>query len=314
MRPPRSKLPDLKKSLSDPTPDAVLAEMRRATRAEPPKPEPAAPEPVLRMGSAIHWAVGVLLVAEILLLALDYALTRGDITYTLDTRLLFALGEEVSVPTWFNATQTGFVGAVALGILFARRFQGARRREVVAWAILAAFFLFMAADDAARIHERVGSAIGDVAIGNGIIDGGGLRSYYWITFLGPIFVALGIFMVAFLWRAFGRYRLRRYLLLGPGLYAAAIGLDFAEGLGGVHEWIAERYDVALRDVEHYFIATEEYIEMVGSTVILFAFLMYLAHATHGLRVTLSLDGDEDGDEVSAAPSEAMVSAAVPDAR
>ena len=240
------------------------------------------------MDSVVKRLIGALVIIEIGLVALDYAFVRSEISYDLDTRLLFSLGDEVSIPTWFNVTQTGVAGLVVLGIFFVRRFQAARRPELVAWAVLAAFFVFMAVDDAARFHERVGSAIGDVAIGNGLISGDGIRSYYWITFLGPVFTAAGLFMVIFLWRAFGPYRLRRYLLFGPALYAVAIGLDFIEGLGGAHESIARRLQLSVGEVAHFLVVTEEYLEMVGTTVILFAFLTYLAHTASGMQLKLTL--------------------------
>lgn len=279
--------PDLRQSLAEPALDRAIAAGRPRERSATAVSDVAPLEPTLRLGSVIKRLIGALILIEVALVALDYSLARQPIAYDLDTRLLFALREEVSIPTWFNATQTGLVGFTAIGILLARRYQGARRLELIAWASVASFFVFMAVDDAARVHERVGSAIGDVAIGNGLISGEGIRSYYWITFLGPLFAAFGVFMVAFLWRAFGRYGLRSYLLFGPALYAAAIGLDFIEGLGGIHESIAGRFDLSLTEVIHFFLATEEYLEMVGTTVMLFAFLTYMAHTVSGMSLRLA---------------------------
>ncbi len=71
----------------------------------------------------------------------------------------------------------------------------------IAWAILASFFTFMAADDGAAIHERLGSTFELMAKSANTETGNTLLAYFpsyaWQIVVLPFYAAMGLFMLLF---------------------------------------------------------------------------------------------------------------------
>jgi hypothetical protein len=87
----------------------------------------------------------------------------------------------------------------------------------------------------------------------------------------------GVFMVIFFWRQF-RHPLRFSLVMsGLALIAAAVGLDFIEGLGRAHSWnlhvsLEHAWSLDTHTVRHFSKSIEEFLEMLGTTLIWVAVL------------------------------------------
>jgi hypothetical protein len=249
---------------------------------------------------------GVCLGAELLFLVLDYFVNYSRGAAVASVRGLANIAREDSISSWFGTAQTWMIG-LTLALIWwtvrAARPAGAGAWRSRGWLFLAVFFCYMSADDGSRIHERIGTAFKVVALDPGEGDKGAILqlfpSYSWQILFLPIFAAVGLFVIFFLWREL-RDRLSWLFVAGAmACLAAAVGLDFIEGLSGDHPWnlytaIAERYDLEAftqarfsRDAEeavgHFAKAIEEFLEMFANTVLWVVFLRQLTRSTSALR-------------------------------
>jgi hypothetical protein len=169
------------------------------------------------------------------------------------------------------------------------RSQGAWTRR--GWVLLAVFFTYLAVDDGAKIHERVGTAIDDLA---GSYDATAssespprFRSYTWQVVFVPLFGAVGLFALLFLWKQLKTPALRALLIIGLGCFVVAVGLDYIEGLENGYDGVAERFDIDDDAVTHFAKALEEWIEMLGTTCLLIGFLTHFMRASPLVSIRFS---------------------------
>jgi hypothetical protein len=115
-------------------------------------------------------------------------------------------------------------------------------------------------------------------------------SYTWQMVFGPFFMAIGIFIIWFLWKALERRRLWYWFLVGISLYAVAIGLDYVEGLDSEpYEGIAAFFSTKEYRIEHMSKTLEEFLEMLGTTIFLIVFLKNIFGLSHELKINISED-------------------------
>lgn len=225
--------------------------------------------------------------AELLLVGLDWFVYYQPGADAGGIRSLLNLAGEDSLGTWFSSTQTLAVAVVLWLIrLRVKLSQAANGRIVAGWTLLAAFFAFMAIDDALALHEQLGSAfenfytdLDDDALGPLGAWFEAYPSYAWQFVLGPVFAAMAVFLLVFLWRQLARPGLRVLLLLALGCLALAVGMDYVEGLYGGYKTVITATGWTYDTVLHLARVLEEFIEMLGTTLFLTAFLYYLGPVT-----------------------------------
>ena len=129
----------------------------------------------------------------------------------------------------------------------------------------------MAVDDGAAVHERLGSAFKQR-------EGGsvGFISYPWQMLLAPLFVAMGLFLLAFLWFELPQAVDRARLLGALGLLAVAVAMDFVEGMEDGYAVLIEAFGWDNETIRHFSKSIEEFIEMLGMTLFLVTFLGQIA--------------------------------------
>ncbi len=228
------------------------------------------------------------LVIELSLVLLDAVVNYGELTDLGPIQRLFNITREDGLATWFMVTQT-FVAALVLWLIFlVHRSRCYGRWQVIAWGFLAGFFTYMAADDGAKIHERLGSVFSELnsSAGSGMPDDlpGRLQaifpSYDWQLVALPLLAGAGLFMLIFLWREFRDRKGRVLLFVAAGFMAIAVGLDFIEGLDDSHAWnaqvwIREAFDLSKYTVRHFAKSLEEFLEMVAISLLLMLFTRHL---------------------------------------
>lgn len=179
----------------------------------------------------------------------------------------FNIAKEKSLGTWLSTTQSLLVGLTALAIC-AHSSKHNNVATVLGWGVIALFFLFVSMDDAAKIHERLGTAVRikfEKQTDTEISDF--FPSYGWQLFVAPLFVLMGFYIMWFSMRAVDK-DLRKWVFAALALYGFAVGLDFIEG---------QLRDSDLADSSrHLFFLVEESIEMVGTTTFLYVFLTTLS--------------------------------------
>jgi hypothetical protein len=113
-------------------------------------------------------------------------------------------------------------------------------------------------------------------------------SYTWQMVFGPFFMAIGIFIIWFLWKALEPRRLWYWFLVGMSLYAVAIGLDFVEGLDSEpYEGIAAFLSTEEYRIEHLSKTLEEFLEMLGTTIFLIVFLKNVFGLSREWKIDIS---------------------------
>jgi len=237
---------------------------------------------------------------ELLFLLLDYHVNYGKLTTIGAVRRMSNIAREDGLASWFGTTQTLLVALTLwLTYVVVRQSPASSRFRRAGWAVLACFFSYMAIDDGAQLHERLGTAFKVVQrdSGNSLSF---FPSYTWQLVFLPVFVAVGLFMVAFMWRELTSKRQRLLVLVASGCMAFAVGLDFIEGLDPAHplnaySWLASTFDLevwanerfgksAFATLRHFSKAIEEATEMLAISLLWFVFLSHLGTAAGNVRL------------------------------
>lgn len=218
-------------------------------------------------------------------------------------RRIFNMTREDGMASWFGvsvSTLTAVTAWLVLGILRAR---GASRWRLAGWAVLALFLSWMAVDDGAVIHERIGGAFDPPSEATGGLGGfaGRFPSYDWLYVVLPVLGGIGLAALAFLWIDSRSRAARSLVAAAPLCFAVAVGLDFLEGLEPDHRWnlymnAATRFESleslagrlygepAYETLRHFAKTTEEGIEIAGMTFLWGAVLLRLSDLAGEIRL------------------------------
>jgi len=174
-------------------------------------------------------------------------------------RLLFDLGGEVSLPTWFSTTQLAAVGGVLL--LGARVNPEASPLSASHFRAGGLAFLFLSADEAASIHERIGLVVKNQEwLSTSWYPGeyGGWVVVYGL--LGVVFLILIARPLRKMWDGFPRES--RLALGGVAVYlCGAVGLQVVSFLFLDARETPLWYQLG--------VVVEEFLEMAGASLLLY---------------------------------------------
>ena len=243
---------------------------------------------------AIQRLFALLFGLEVLLLLADLTLNHGQWTDLGPVQRFFNIAREDGVASWFQVSQTLLV-ALTLGLIAWLAF-AAQRSSLTRWGwlLLALFYAFLAMDDGAQFHERVGSIV-ELRAAEGAKSGpvSGFPSYVWHLVVMPFFASMGLFMLYFAMRELRRdSRCLAFFLLGITVMGIAQVLDFFEGMQPDHRWNLLRLvrgwtGYGREEVEHLSRAVEETLEMFSMTYFWVAYLLYLVREFPEFRVSFA---------------------------
>ena len=220
----------------------------------------------------------------------------GRLTEIGALRRLANIAREDGLASWIGTTQTFLVGLTAWGFWWLARASGAGTWRQGGWFLVAALFTYMAIDDGVQLHERIGTAYDAIATRGA----GRFPSFRWQPLFLPLFAVAGAAAFLFLWWEL-RGRWAKALIAGAALlFAAAVVLDFLEGLDANHPWnlyaaAAARYDIggftearfrqnAFDTLAHFSRSLEEFAEMFANTCLWTAILGDAGWAMMGIRI------------------------------
>jgi len=218
-----------------------------------------------------------LLVIELIFLMIDGLFNCCWRAASTDLKILFDITREANLPTWFSSTQAVVVGLIAW--VYARQRKGlTSRQSATGWYVIAAFFIYLGIDDAAQLHERVATALStdvqsDEANSWLVEQFLGFSSYYWQFLFVPVFGAIALYMFLFLYRVFDGWKNLFIFSSGIALYVVAVVLDYVEGIDRWVAWMAENSFYIESQITHFLRALEEFLEMFGTSLILYSFLL-----------------------------------------
>lgn len=207
---------------------------------------------------AVGWTAGVLQLFP------DVPTFPGMIRRRLD------IDSEATIAAWYSSLLL-FVASCLLAVAATAvpdRGRGGRR----SWVVLSVVFLLLSMDEAVALHEMSGSIL--VRIG---IQGGYLY-YPWVIFGGLFIAVLFVYLVPWVRRLQLRTRnlflLSAALFVGGALIVEMLGARVAESLGD-------------RTVLYTTLAAvEDLLEMMGSSVFIYALLLHLRSAAGGIRIRI----------------------------
>ena len=179
---------------------------------------------------------------------------------------LFAVGSDLSLPSWYSALVLMLASILLAAIAFAVK-ASEIPRYARRWGILGAIFAYLSCDEMLRLHERMAETLlRPVLEGIGFVPGG-ILYYPWVIVYAPLVAVFALAYFGF-WRALPT-RIRRLFLA-----AAAI---FVGGAMGVELFNAYHDDAGGRE-PLVFVGThvEEILEMLGVIVFVYALLSFIA--------------------------------------
>ncbi len=194
------------------------------------------------------------------------------------------IAREDGVASWFMTMQTLMTGLVLWFLYWlSRSSPDSTAFYQRGWLILAFFFTYMAVDDGAMIHERLGSTFSlmmeDAQAGGGILVSihDFFPTYTWQLILMPFFSFMGIFILYFLWKTLGKGRYLMMVIAALSCMSVAVGLDFIEGMEKDHPynlyiWIKNSYSLGTYDVYHFGRSLEEFLEMLSISLFFYVFI------------------------------------------
>lgn len=178
----------------------------------------------------------------------------------------FDISGEESVGTWLSSNIALFTGLFAAAIFVHSRKHDSRA-IAWGWALMALFFIYISVDDAAKLHERLGTAVRIKYEKTAAVSlDSWFPSWGWQLFIAPFFIAYGCYLLWFLWHAV-LPKNRGWIFLAFSCFGAAVSLDFIEGMELT--WLESEDNVHLLQL------TEETLEMLGTTAFLFVVMVSL---------------------------------------
>jgi hypothetical protein len=182
----------------------------------------------------------------------------------------FDMTRESSIATYWSCLLALGTGLACFFVASLLRQNGASGLRYRGWIFAGIVFVCVSVDDAIAFHEKIG-AITSL----GLMHSLNYPSYPWHVTVAPI-VGAGLLLAALvIWRDVRKVRgLTATLLLALGCFAVALGLDFMEG---ITEMAALESVVPAVEVDYLpiMMLTEEGLEMVGTTMILYVVFSYL---------------------------------------
>lgn len=214
---------------------------------------------------------------EIALLVLDATVNYNRGSQIGAIRRLFNITREDGLASLFAVLLTLAVGVVAWACYARAKNSGAPRFRRAGWLFVAILFTYIAIDDGAKIHERLGTAL-KFTLNNGDSADSDWLSFYpsypWQVIFAPILAAAGGVMLVFLWKEMSAAVERAGIVAALTCLSFAIALDFIEGMADGYSWLVGIFDIRLVTVKHFAKAIEETIEMFGMTLFLVTFLRH----------------------------------------
>jgi hypothetical protein len=234
--------------------------------------------PILTRKTVSRFALSLLIAAEVLVFV---SLTVNVISLANPGRVpwdlyqLFDVGQENNIPAWFSAGML-LLGAYLLATI-ALSLRYLDRRASRMWFGLAAIFAYLSLDEAARLHERTGPVVRHTLALFGIES----RDYFnyasWVV-LGGLAVLVVVAIYARFFLSLPRSIRNLFILAGIVYCTGALGMELAGAL-----WEARSPTGRLNLTYVVLQSLEEFLEMAGIIVFVYALLEYLRSYVPGGR-------------------------------
>jgi hypothetical protein len=210
------------------------------------------------------------------------------------------VGEERSIPTWFNSILL-LLCSILLAVVTVAKKQRDDRYSLH-WGVLSIILLLLSLDEVASIHEAIGAQLERLLHNITGFNASGAISFFWVV-PGAIFVF--IVLLAYLrFLAHLPQTTRRWFLFAGALFVlGALGVEMLtaqvmSSSGSIADWVASSSGGIVGRESASAIPTilkglqtsiEEMFEMLGLTAFVYALLAYIRSYVEDISVRVRID-------------------------
>ena len=248
--------------------------------------------------------VRILIIAVLLVtlagLAARFAMYMWGQEGYLEALRIFDVGEERSIPTWFESIQFLLCSILLAVIAVAKKQRN--DRYSLHWSVLSVILLLLSLDEVASIHEAIGAQSERLLHTTTGLTPGGAISFFWVV-PGAVFVIIVLLAYLRFLAHLPRTTRRLFLFAGALFVLGALGLEMlsaqvVSSSGGIANWIeassggivgresASAIPTILKGLQT---SVEEMFEMLGLTAFVYALLAYIRSYVEDISVRVRID-------------------------
>jgi hypothetical protein len=248
--------------------------------------------------------VRIIVIAVLLItlagLAARFALYMwGEVEFLQPLRL-FDVGEERSIPTWFESILFLLCSILLVVVAVAKK----QRNDSYSlhWGVLSIILLLLSLDEVASIHEAIGQQSERLLNYTTGITPGGAISFFWVV-PGAVFVFIVLLAYLRFLANLPQTTRRLFLFAGALFVLGALGIEMltaqvVSSSGGIANWIesssggivdrgsASAIPTILKGLQT---SVEEMFEMLGLTAFVYALLAYISSYVDDISVRVRID-------------------------
>ncbi len=201
-----------------------------------------------------------------------------------DVVSLFGVGNDLSVPSWYASIVLLFAAALVAVIALAKiRYGG---DYAARWGILSVIFLYLSSDEMLRLHEGMSGALLQPTLEVIGYEPSGLLRYPWVIVYAPLAL---VFVLAYFkfWLDLPAKIRTLFFVAGALFVGGAIGAEMINGL--LHD-LYGKGGILYAAMTHL----EEFLEMIGIVVFVYALLSYIGSHLNVNEVRISVGDRKPG--------------------
>jgi phosphoglycerol transferase MdoB-like AlkP superfamily enzyme len=213
---------------------------------------------------------------------------------------IFDVGEERSIPTWFESIL--FLLCSILLAVVAVASKQRNDRYSLHWNVLSIILLLLSLDEVASIHEAIGQQSERLLHSITGLTPSGAISFFWVV-PGTIFVVIVLLAYLRFLADLPRSTRRLFLFAGVLFVLGALGLEMLtaqvmSSSGSIADWVAsssggmigpERASAIPKILKGLQTCVEEMFEMLGLTAFVYALLAYIGSYVEDISVRVRID-------------------------
>jgi len=223
----------------------------------------------------------------------------GEVEFLQPLRI-FDVGEERSIPTWFESIQFLLCSILLAVVTVATKQRN--DRYSLHWGVLSIILLLLSLDEVASIHEAIGQQSERLLHYTTGLTPSGAISFFWVV-PGAIFAVIVLLAYLRFLANLPQTTRRLFLFAGALFVLGALGLEMltaqvVSSSGGIANWIesasggivgqgsASAIPTILKGLQT---SVEEMFEMLGLTAFVYALLAYISSYVEDISVGVRID-------------------------
>jgi hypothetical protein len=233
-------------------------------------------------------------------LAARFAMYMWGVEGYLQPLRLFDVGEERSIPTWFESILFLLCSLLLAVVAVAKKQRN--DRYSLHWSVLSIILLLLSLDEVASIHEAIGQQSERLLHNTTGLTPGGAIKFFWVV-PGAIFVIIVLLAYLRFLADLPQTTRRLFLFAGALFVLGALGIEMltaqvVSSSGPIANWIesssgglvgresASAIPTILKGLQT---SVEEMFEMLGLTAFVYALLAYIRSYVEDISVRVRMD-------------------------